>query len=73
MFITCPRFWLHVPLGIFNGVLFAFNIHAAWAILITFFVYELWQCFRIQDGSHEDIIGHLGGLTIGSVVLLWIV
>lgn len=89
-FIFCPRFWLHVPLGIINGLLLVpIPILAAlisdpiilivtffalcalgWAILITFLIYEMWQCYRIEDHSQKDIIGHLGGLAFVAIGML---
>ncbi len=67
MFLLCHRFWLHVPLGIINGILFFINPTFAVSLLLAFLVYEIYQCIKIDDEAHHDIIGHLGGLSIVAV------
>lgn len=66
--IYCPRMWMHVPVGTGTVWLFTQSPELAWMFWVGFLLYEVWQCFRIRDNAHEDILGALVGLIATSVV-----
>lgn len=67
------RLWLHVPGGLLNGLLLIFTPWLGVGFLVGFLVYEVWQCVRISNEAHRDILGHIVGLgIIGGIWLILI-
>ena len=60
--------WMHVPVGILNGVWLVFLPVLGIGLLCGFLVYEIEQCRYISDGAFHDILGHVVGLVIGGLI-----
>ena len=60
--------WLHVPLGILNGMWLVFLPVLGIGLLHGFLVYEINQCHHLGDGAFHDILGHVVGLVIGGLI-----
>jgi len=67
------RLWMHVPGGLFGGLLLVIPSLIDLGILFNFgfFVYEVCQDWRIGDKGFKDILGHVVGLgIIGGIFLI---
>lgn len=58
------RCLLHIPVGIMNTILYRFDPHLGWALLVGFMIYELNEDWRITDDAFKDIQGWLFGLSL---------
>lgn len=64
--------WAHLPGGMLNAFFLVEEPLLGACIFVGFIIYEIWQCRHISDGAHEDILGHLAGLYVGGLVLLYL-
>ena len=65
------RFWMHFPVGIICALLTNELTVVGVMATVSFLVYEVWECFRIYDLAHKDILGFLWGF-IPTGVAIWV-
>jgi len=56
--------------AVVNGYLFVKYPTFGMGLLIVFLVYEVAQDHNTKDQCHQDILGHLVGLTVAAVAVL---
>jgi len=59
------RLWMHVPGGLLGAFIFYLGLGPGLIFNFAFLVYEVAQCWRIEDKGFKDILGHVVGLGIG--------
>jgi len=62
------RLWIHVPGGLLGAFFMWFHWQSGVVFNGMFIVYELAQCWRIENSGFKDILGHVVGFAIGIAV-----
>ena len=69
-FAKSERMWMHLPMGVANGMALVLYPTLGVGFLFCFAVYEVSQDHSIKDQSYQDIRGHMVGIGVVMVVVL---
>lgn len=61
------RLLLHIPIGVFNALLFAWSIAVGVVFFLAFMVYELWEGYCLRDQGYLDVRGWLWGFSLAAL------